>query len=93
MLAPKPFFSPIGKYVVHCEILRIFGRAAFASAVVSAGSSDLERRLERGGGGAGDPRVEQVLDLLAGRLLVELEARAARGHAGDAPARSLCTTR
>ena len=37
MLAPKPFFSPIGKNVVHCEILRIFGRAAFASSVVRRG--------------------------------------------------------
>src|SRR5688500_3228103 len=37
MFAPKPFRSLIGKGVVHCEIFRIFGRAALASAVVSAG--------------------------------------------------------
>ena len=37
MLAPKPFFSLIGKYVVHWETRRIFERAASAAWVVSAG--------------------------------------------------------
>ncbi len=39
MLAPKPFFSPTGKYVVHSEIMRILGRAASASSVVRAGAT------------------------------------------------------
>ena len=37
MFAPWPFFSVIGKYVVHCEIFFILGRAASASAVVRTG--------------------------------------------------------
>src|SRR5215216_5106180 len=38
MLAPKPFRSQIGKYVVHFEIRFILGAIRFANAVVTLGS-------------------------------------------------------
>jgi hypothetical protein len=38
MLAPKPFFSLIGKYVVHDDSFFILGRASSAWAVVRTGA-------------------------------------------------------
>ena len=55
MLAPKPFFSLIGKYVFHSEILTISGAAAWAWAVVSAGWRDRQCRHELGRLGATGP--------------------------------------
>ena len=48
MLAPNPFFSVMGKYVVHWLIWRIFGRMATASSVVNAGCTGVSAGLRVG---------------------------------------------
>ena len=75
MLAPKPFFSLIGKYVVQLRDLLIFGPGRLGLRGRQGRAGDGQRGLDARGGRGRRPRASERVSIWAGGVVdVELVA-------------------